>query len=451
MLTRLRLAAGFLALATVGAAGCGGDDPADSRPAPGDALRVYLSAPKQGDSAQKATAVAVGARLALRDAGSRAGGFRVRLVELNSSDPDADPALGGGWDPAAVSRNAERAADDPTAIAYIGELDLGGSAISVPITNDAGILQVSPGDGLTSLTRELPGTGGPGPERYYPDEEPSFLRLVPIDFLQASALVRWAGLSGARRLALVHDGSLFGRDLLAEAALVASCERLRVVDPERVGPDVTHYSQVAERIAEERPDAVLYAGAAGSIASPLTGALEQRLPSVRLFGAGGVADQPSTRAVAPNALLSTDREPIRVVRSARPRSSYPSEGTRVLRRVAAVAGRPVPTEVLYGYEAMSLVLDAIEAAARSSEESLRAAVRRQALVPRTRRSVLGSYRISAAGDVSQSRFGGYRRELGALEYEGIQRPGYRLPPGSQRSETNTDDPCSGLSRHGPRK
>src|SRR5918996_1836546 len=107
MLTGLRLAAGFLALMTVGAAGCGGDDSADSSQAPGDTLSVYLSAPKQGDSAQKATSVAVGARLALRDAGRRAGGFRVRLVELNSSDPDADPVLGSGWDPAAVSRNAE--------------------------------------------------------------------------------------------------------------------------------------------------------------------------------------------------------------------------------------------------------------------------------------------------------------------------------------------------------
>ena len=450
MLTRLRFASGLLALAILGAAGCGGDDPEESRPAPGDALKVYLSAPKDGDSAQKAAAVAAGARLALRDAGGRAGGFRVRLVTLNSSDPDRDPALGGGWDPAAVARNAERAAEDPAAIAYIGELDLGGSAISVPITNDAGIVQVSPGDGLTSLTRELPGTGGPGPERYYPSETRSFLRLVPIDFLQASALVRWARVAGARSLALVHDGSLFGRDLVAQAALVGSCEGIRVVDPERIGPDVAHYSQVAEQIAEERPDAALYAGAAGSIASPLVGALERELPAVKLFGAGGVADQPSTRASAPNARLSTDRESIRVLRSARPRSSYPIEGTRVLRRAAGGAGR-APTETLYGYEAMSLVLDAVDAAARSSGGPLRAVVRREVLAPRTRRSVLGRYRIDAAGDVSESRFGGYRRVLGTLEHQGIRRPDYRLPPRLRGSEESVDDPCSGLSRHGRRK
>ena len=55
------------------------------------------------------------------------------------------------WNPGLVAANANRAADDPTAIAYLGELDYGATAVSLPITNHAGLLQVSPGDGLTSL------------------------------------------------------------------------------------------------------------------------------------------------------------------------------------------------------------------------------------------------------------------------------------------------------------
>jgi ABC-type branched-subunit amino acid transport system substrate-binding protein len=52
-----------------------------------------------------------------------------------------------------VSANAKRAAEDPKAIAYLGELAYGASAISVPVTNDAQLLQVSPTDTLTSLTQ----------------------------------------------------------------------------------------------------------------------------------------------------------------------------------------------------------------------------------------------------------------------------------------------------------
>src|SRR5204862_4504908 len=118
----------------------------------------------------------------------RAGGRDIRLVQLDAASPDAS-----SWDPAAVEANAKRAADDPTTIAYIGELDEGGSAVSVPVTNKAGVLQVSPLDGLTTLTREQPGAPpGTGPARYYPSGRRSFVRLVPTDAAQASALVGWA-------------------------------------------------------------------------------------------------------------------------------------------------------------------------------------------------------------------------------------------------------------------
>jgi branched-chain amino acid transport system substrate-binding protein len=135
-------------------------EPEESSRISGGTVTVYSSLPRHGVSAPVAAAVAAGERLALADAGHRAGA-RVRLRRLDSTDP-GDRL----WDPDRVSANAEQAADDETAIAYIGELDYGASAVSVPITNDAGILQVSPSDGLTSLTRSVPGRRRAGPERY---------------------------------------------------------------------------------------------------------------------------------------------------------------------------------------------------------------------------------------------------------------------------------------------
>ena len=158
--------------------GCGSKDRGGRHP--DGSLTIYSSLPRAGLSARNADAVAAGERLALADAGGRAGGRRVRLVELDSSAPGADT-----WDPGTVDANARRAADDPTAIAYIGELDFGASAISLPITNSAGLLQVSPADGLTTLTVRDPGLHAEGPERYYPHDRRTFIRLVPADYLQA--------------------------------------------------------------------------------------------------------------------------------------------------------------------------------------------------------------------------------------------------------------------------
>src|SRR4051795_9127766 len=157
-------------------AGCSGGAAKEAK-APEGALTVYMSMPAHGIEARAGQAAEQGAQLALSDARGRAGARDVKLVRLDDSKPE-----GPTWDPSAVEANAKRAAADPAAIAYIGELDEGGSAISVPVTNDAGILQVSPQDGLTSLTRNQPGAPpGTGPARYYPNGKRTFMRLVPPD------------------------------------------------------------------------------------------------------------------------------------------------------------------------------------------------------------------------------------------------------------------------------
>jgi ABC-type branched-subunit amino acid transport system substrate-binding protein len=182
----------------------------------GAALTVYSSLPRAGVSARVADAVAAGERLALADAHGRAAGRAVRLVELDSAVPG-----GQAWDPAAVEANARRAVDDPTAIAYIGELDLGGSAVSVPVTSGGKLLQVSPGDGLTTLTRADPAEPEELPARYYHGGRRNLIRLVPTDAQQAAAILAWVHADGVRRLAIVRDDELFGRELAAEAAAVA--------------------------------------------------------------------------------------------------------------------------------------------------------------------------------------------------------------------------------------
>ena len=68
---------------------------------------------------------------------------------------DANPVE--RWDPVAVGRNARRAAQDSSAAAYIGELDSQPTRASMPITNDAGIVQISPGASGVDLTQ--PGRG----------------------------------------------------------------------------------------------------------------------------------------------------------------------------------------------------------------------------------------------------------------------------------------------------
>jgi branched-chain amino acid transport system substrate-binding protein len=381
--------------------GCLGRGPRDeSSRISGDTVTIYSSVPEHGVSHAAGAAVAAGQRLALADAGGRAGGLRVRLVVLDSTEP-GDRL----WDPGRVNANAERAADDETTIAYLGELDYGGSAVSVPITNDAGILQVSPGDGLTSLTQEPPGRPRAGPARYYPTGVRNFLRLVPSDLLQAETMLEQVRATGAERLAIVYDPGIYGRELAGEIVARARRDGPEPVGSEEYDGRVDDIPDIARSLAESSPDAVVFAGVAGPGIGRLLAAIDRDMPGIPVFATSGmlVRDRPIPAA------------PLRVeaYTPIEPASELPPSARRLLRRLRKLEGRYVARpEAVYGYESMRLVLDAIAAAGPDRSRVIAAA-----LAIRTRRSKLGAYEVRATGDVSVERFALYGLRNGRFEFE----------------------------------
>jgi branched-chain amino acid transport system substrate-binding protein len=398
------------ALLLLALAGCGGSDGDKVSRLPAGPLAVYLSVPHRGLSAREADDVADGARLALSEAGGHAGGRSLRLVELDSAGPDGDT-----WDPSVVEENAKRAAKDPTAVAYIGELDYGGSAISVPVTNNEGILQVSPLDGLTALTK--PPTEGirAGPERYFPSGRRNFVRLVPSDFAQAATLAAWARENGARTVAIAHDGLLSGRELATQVAAAAKRVGIEVTDTKEFErkDNPADYASFARDLTREAPDAVIYTGLARPGSGPMLDEVERARPGVRLYGSGGLASSAAAGAGLPA---------IHIVSPVLPARLYGGRARGVLRRLTRQRGEPVGADALYGYDAMRVVLEALELAAKRGRADERAGVVDAALQPRTRRSVLGTFAVTAAGEPSAQRFGAYRRAGTRLSFEGLRTP-----------------------------
>jgi branched-chain amino acid transport system substrate-binding protein len=324
------------ALVLGGCLGDGGDE--ESHRIEGDVATVYSSVPLHGVSAAAAREVLAGERRALAERRGRAGGLRVRLRQLPATDDRDRP-----WDPALVAENASRAADDPTAIAYLGELDYGATAVSLPITNDAGLLQVSPGDGLTSLTARPPGRPRAGPERYYPTERRSFVRVGPIDLREAEVLVARLRALGATRFALVFDREIYGRELAGQVTNFAMRDGLTPVASEEYRGQIEEIPEIARGLAESRPDAVVQLGVAGRGTIPMLIAIDDELPGVPLLAASGML---AIRGLA-----------------------LPPGPTRI------EAIGPVLSPERAGYEAMRLVLDAVAAGRRDRRRVIAAGMR----------------------------------------------------------------------------
>src|SRR3984893_8211474 len=108
----------------------GGSSSSSSSSSSGSTVDIYSSLPLQGASTSQTNPLVNGMKLALAQAGGKAGQWTVNYQSLDDST-----AAAGGWDPGQAAANARKAATDPKTIYYIGEFNSGASEVSIPILN----------------------------------------------------------------------------------------------------------------------------------------------------------------------------------------------------------------------------------------------------------------------------------------------------------------------------
>ena len=358
-------------LAALLLAGCGASSGEENGP-----LAVYVSLPLRGSSGADGQDAADGARLALSDARGEAGG---RQVEARFLDDTVGEGARAAWSPAAAAANARRAAEDSTAIAYVGEFESGATRASLPVTNQAHMLQVSPASGAVDLV--APFSGSEEVPEAQPSGERTFGRVIPADDAQAEAGAGWAKRLGWRRARIVWDHSAFGR-------LMASAFRS---EAQRLGIEI-----------EAAPDARVYiAGGPTSLPSLHPGDV------LRLIAEHPRGVMGSDVFLAPFG----EAEAGLYTSAALDPRQLPPAGREFADRFEAEFGRAPGRYAAYGYEAMAVVLDSIE---RAADPADREAVVDAFFATEKRESVLGAYSIDEVGDTTLDRLTGYEAATGQV-------------------------------------
>ena len=407
---RTRAAALALAIAAL-LAGCGSSGVVEggNNAFSATTLTVYTDLPLLGPDRAVGTSIAGGEELALYDAGGHVGQLHVSIQEL---DGVADAAIASPVTQSSslqTANSAHAAASDLSTIAYIGDLYSPSTAISLPLNNENGILQISPGSSYSGFTDSSPVAPKGGPSVWYPNGQQTFARLVPADTVEARAMVTYMRSLGVRRLDVVSDAEyppydsgiahLVSSD--APAAGITLAGRQTKVSTQSVSSPRS-YAQLAARISAAHVDAVLLGAAPNPGADALFQELHAKLPKLKLFAASTLATPSFLAGLGAAASATYVTSPLLEP------DQYPPAAQAVLAHYrSAFPGAAANAYVLYGYEAMEDVLRAIKLAGRYG-------AKRQNVVGAffnrlgERNGVLGPYTINRDGDTSLARFDGYR-------------------------------------------
>jgi branched-chain amino acid transport system substrate-binding protein len=392
------------ALLTLAACGSSGSSSGGGACVSGNMLTVYSSLPFDPTDRKQSTDVVNGEKLALERAGGKVGRWSIKYVSLDDSTPSA-----GKWEAGQVSSDARRAAQDPHTILYLGEFNSGATAVSLPILNRSGILQISPSNTAVGLTKRSADPAEPA--KYYPTGKRTYGRVVPADNIQAAAQVTYMKDNGVTKLFVLDDKEVYGKGVGDAVAADAKKAGIQVLGDEGIDPKAANYRSLGQKIKALGADGMFFGGITANNAVQLWSDVHAANPSLKMFGPDGVAQSDFTEKLGPSQPNTFVTNPTL------PPELYPPAAKEFFTAFKSRYGDDPEPYAIYGYEAMNAGLQAIKNG--GDKGNCRQDVIKGFFAIKNKPSVLGTYSIDADGDTTITDYGGNRVRGGKLIFDKV--------------------------------
>ena len=253
-------------------------------------IHVYSSLPMGGTNTPVMTVVVAEIKATLD--GQKVGNFTIKYTSLD----DSSAAKGGDWDGTVETSNANKAANDPDAMVYIGTYNSGAAKLSIPILNAACLVMVSPANSYPGLTHAVPGVTAQGePGSYYPGGFRNYSRVINTDDHQGGASSEWALSLGFKKAYVVDDGQTYGQGIGRAWALHFGQIGGTVVSSngssESYDPKATDFQALAQKIKSSGADVVFVGAITGQGTAKLWKDIKAVNPNLQMFGPDGVNEE----------------------------------------------------------------------------------------------------------------------------------------------------------------
>jgi branched-chain amino acid transport system substrate-binding protein len=404
---RFAVGASLLGAAAVLISACGssGSSGGGGSCVSGNTLTIYSSLPFDPTDKPQSQDVVDGEKMALQKAGNKVGKWNIKYVSLD----DATPAE-GKWEAGQVSSNARTAAQNKNTILYLGEFNSGATAVSLPILNRSGILQISPSNTAVGLTKKSPDPAEPA--KYYPTGKRTYGRVVPADNIQSAAQVSYMKSLGVKKLYVLDDKEVYGKGVGDGVAADAKKGGIQVLGDEGIDPKAANYRSVAQKMKSAGADAFFFGGITANNAVQLWGDVFAANPNIKGFGPDGVAETSFSSKIPAATMPDTY-----ITNPTLPEQLYPPAAKTFFGDFKSTYGHDPEPYAIYGYEAMNAALQAIKNA--GDKGNCREDVIKGFYAIKNKQSVLGTYSIDADGDTTITDYGGNTIKNGKLTFDKV--------------------------------
>ncbi len=373
----------------------------------GATLKIVSSLPMTGASLTQTQTIVNAEQLRLEQANSQACGGKY-TISYEAWD-DASAAL-GKWDPAVETENGNKASADPSIIAYLGTFNSGAAALSIPILNQANpgpLVMISPANtypGLSKTTGADVAAGEPG--KFYPSGVRNYARVVTADDVQGKVDANFMmSQLGVQSVYILDDQELYGKGVADVFESTAKQIGMTVVGHEGIDPKAADYKALMTKISTSNaggpPDGIFVGMVVDNNAAQLVKdkvAIMGDNTQVKYMGPDGVQTQAfidgAGADVAEGAYASVGGIPL---------DKLGPNGQKFLTDYEAKYGHLTEPYAVYGYEAMNVLLQAIEnVCAAGGDPTDRATVNTAVHSIKDFNGVLGTWSFDANGDTTLS-------------------------------------------------
>ena len=248
----------------------------------GNAIKIGIDMPVSGADASTGIPTRNGAVQAIEEANAKGlpGGFKLVGYDL-------DDAVQGAHDPAQGAQNTKQFVSDAAVLAMIGPFNSSVAKAEIPITNDAGLAQISPSNTSIGLTI---GEDAVKLRTSHPDVI-AYFRVCTTDDKQGAAGAQFAKKLGFKKAFVIDDNETYGKGLADVFETQFKAGGGTVVGHEHLTKGQTDYKALLTKGHALAPDVVFYGGTTATGGGLLRKQMaDAGLKATPFIGGDGISD-----------------------------------------------------------------------------------------------------------------------------------------------------------------